>query len=170
MSAAHQNINQDSGNTEWYTDPVIIEAARRTMGNIDLDPASSERANQFVRASHFFTEKDDSLNRPWFGRVWMNHPYGRVNNKLWIEKLLYEYGGKHMNQACCITFDETSERWFQPLLALPQCFLSPRTNYFSPDGTKKTGVTKGSVVTYMGDRPEVFNTEFRHFGTVKIAY
>ena len=35
----------------------IIDAVRTTLGSIDLDPASCERANEIVRAKTFFDEK-----------------------------------------------------------------------------------------------------------------
>ena len=50
LGASHQQINQTSGDVEYYTPPAIIEAARLVMGTIDLDPASSETANERVRA------------------------------------------------------------------------------------------------------------------------
>ena len=56
-----QLINQDSGEFEYYTPEFIIEAARRTMGGIDLDPASSFVANERVRATRYFDHLDDSL-------------------------------------------------------------------------------------------------------------
>ena len=47
---AHQLVNQDSGDTEYYTPGFIVEAARRVMGGIDLDPFSSAAANVLVQA------------------------------------------------------------------------------------------------------------------------
>ncbi len=87
MNAA-QLINQDSGNQEYYTPVEIVDAAARTMGYIDLDPASSGAANKTVRAARFFTSEDDGLSRSWEGRIWLNHPFGRKENPLWIGKRL----------------------------------------------------------------------------------
>jgi len=67
----HQLINATSGEVEYYTPVEIIEAARRVMGGIDLDPASSENANRIVRATRIFTAQDDGLSQPWNGRVWL---------------------------------------------------------------------------------------------------
>jgi hypothetical protein len=77
MKTNHQQINQTSGKVEYYTPQPIIEAARKCMGGIDLDPASSESANKRVKANAFYTQEDDGLHERWFGRVWMNHPFGR---------------------------------------------------------------------------------------------
>ena len=162
-------INQDSGDTEWYTPPEIIDAARKTMGYIDLDPASSVTANVRIKASQIFTIACDGLSRNWYGNVWMNHPFSKSGNKLWIQKLEAEFAAGRVREACCITFAATSERWFQPLAKRPQCYLSPRTNYYLPNGLKKPGVTKGSVVTYYGIDYKKFANAFRHLGVVKIA-
>lgn len=163
-----QLINQTSGEVEYYTPQPIIEAARLTLGRIDLDPASSVVANARVRAAHIFTATKDGLRQEWFGRVWMNHPFGRTTNLPWIKKLTESYRQHHIEAACCITFACTSEKWFRPLMEFPQCFLSPRTNYILPDGSIKKGVTKGSVVTYFGADLEAFRRNFEHLGVVKV--
>lgn len=166
----HQRINADSGVDEYYTPIEIINAARDVMGGvIDLDPASSLIANEIIKARNIFTLLDDGLNQDWNGKVWMNHPFGRSTNRHWIKKLSSEFDSGRTTEAVCITFASTSERWFAPLLKHPQCFLSPRTNYFMPDGTLKRGVTKGSVITYFGNNLESFIAEFRKFGAIKIA-
>lgn len=164
-----QLINATSGCVDYFTPLEIIEAARLTMGGIDLDPASSPEANRRVRAETFYGEIMDGLSMVWRGRAWMNHPFGRRENPLWINKLEREFTAGHVTQACCITFACTSEKWFQPLLKRTQCFLSPRTNYLLPDGSVLKGVTKGSVVTYFGANVAGFARAFRGLGTIKIA-
>lgn len=165
---AHQRINQTSGKTEYYTPQRIVEAARETLGGIDLDPASSEAANLRVKAATIYTAADDGLAKIWRGRVWMNHPFGRKENPLWINKLIAAYLSRDVTAACCICFASTSEEWFQPLAQYPQCYLSPRTNYIDGvTGKTKRGVSKGSVVTYFGNNLELFAAKFRALGAVK---
>lgn len=163
-----QLINQTSGNTEYYTPSFVIDAARKTMGDIDLDPASSEKANSTIKAYKYYTKENDGLNHFWFGTVWMNHPFGRKENRLWVNKLIREYEQKRVHSACCITFASTSEAWFTPLFRYPMCFLSPRTNYLLPDGTTKKGVTKGSVVVYLGDSISKFIDSFILLGNIML--
>jgi ParB family chromosome partitioning protein len=164
----HQLINQDSGNTEYYTDAAIVESARRVLGGIDLDPASSAVANKVVKATRFYSIGDDGLKQHWNGKVWMNHPFQKGLNHLWIQKLVESFKRGDVSAAICICFASTSEKWFQPLLQFPQCFPSRRTNYFLPDGTKKSGVTKGSVITYLGGGMSDFKREFSIYGTIKV--
>jgi len=193
---SHQLVNQTSGEVEFYTPPVIVDAARKLMGGIDLDPASCVFANlNYVKASGIFTADDNGLSKEWHGRVWMNHPFGKAErmcspnctkktcktrgyhadcdkpgNKDWIDKLVHEYSVGRVTEACCITFASTSEGWFRPLLSLPQCYLIPRTNYIGPDGKVKKGNTKGSVVTYFGKRIDAFYQAFRELGIVHVPY
>lgn len=165
----HQLINQDSGNTEWYTPSEIIEAARNTLGIISLDPFSCAKANLVVKASSYMDKQDDGFTRDWYGSVWCNHPFSRNNNKRIANKIITEYTSGRVRSACMISFAATSEKWFQPLLAYPQCFLHGRTNYYDENGIKVKGVTKGSVVTYFGDDLDKFYDSFNHLGTIKIG-
>jgi len=166
-----QLINQTSGKTEYYTPPAIVLAAQRLLGEIDLDPASSEKANATIQARRIYSER--GLEKPWAGRVWLNHPFSREGNPLWMRKLFCEFNHDHVTEALCITFAATSEQWFKPLLYHPQCFLVPRTNYLLPDGGVLKGVTKGSVVTFLtrgGPRRHAeFARVFEHLGVIKIG-
>jgi len=165
----HQYINQTSNTVEWYTPSEIIEAARKTLGRIDLDPFSCEQANKTVKATHIFTKQDDGFEQHWFGKVWCNHPFSRENNKRIAWKALEE----HVSNDCeivMITFAATSEAWFKPLLHRPQCYLHGRTNYYDQEGNKVKGVTKGSVITYFGKNVHAFYEAFKHLGTVKVRY
>lgn len=160
-----QLINATSNNVEWYTPSYIIEAARATMGSIDLDPASSDIANHTVKAKQYFIGK--GLELTWHtGNLWLNHPFSKATNKLWINKLVSSYHASHFRQACCITFASTSESWFQPLYNFPICFISPRVNYIGADGKPVSGVTKGSCVTYLGTNVHRFIEVFSEFGRV----
>ena len=64
---------------EFYSPAYVIDAARACMGGIDLDPASCAAANETVRATRFYSLKDDGMKRPWFGKVWLNPPYGKAS-------------------------------------------------------------------------------------------
>lgn len=165
----HQLINYDSGNVEWYTPPEIIEAARETLGRIELDPFSCWQANRIVLAENFYTKEDDGFSKSWDGKkVWCNHPFSRDNNKQIAIKAIGEF--VKGAEIVMITFAATSEKWFHPLLELPQCFIRGRTNYLDPKGNKVKGVTKGSVVTYLGNNVDKFYDAFCGLGVVKVPY
>jgi ParB family chromosome partitioning protein len=65
---------------EWDTPPHIIEAARKSMGSIDCDPASSERANKIVKAKEFFIAEDDGLSKKWHENVWLSPPHALMSD------------------------------------------------------------------------------------------
>lgn len=156
----HQRINQSSGATSYGTPGMILDAAREVMNGIELDPASAAWANGRICADHYYTVDDDGLSHRWLAQtVWLNHPFGKDNRK-WIEKLIGDFKIGYFEQACCITYACTSEAWFKPLQAYPQCYLSPRTNYYLPDGTLTKGAPKGSVVTYLGPNVGKFYRTF----------
>ena len=59
-------------NDEWYTPVEII----RSLGDFDLDPASSKEAFRLNQsAKKIYTAKDNGLVQKWEGRVWLNPPY-----------------------------------------------------------------------------------------------
>jgi hypothetical protein len=166
----HQLINQSSGNVEYYTPLEIVQAAKRTMGGLDLDPASSKVANARINAPQYFAVEDDGLTKPWHGRVWLNPPFLKGHTILWIRKLHSEYESQRIEAACCITWASTSEAWFRGLLKSPQCYLYKRTNFYLPDGSIKKNAPRGCVVTYLGREPLQFYDNFKHLGEVKISF
>lgn len=66
---------------EHYTPGYIVDAARATLGGIDLDPASCPEANALVRARKIFTREDDGFTKSWHGKVFLNPPGGLSDNQ-----------------------------------------------------------------------------------------
>lgn len=57
-----------SETAEWYTPPYITDMVRQFMGDIDLDPASCEAANRWIKAKRIYTIEDDGLALDWYGK------------------------------------------------------------------------------------------------------
>ncbi len=72
---------------EWLTPPELVIQ----LGEFDLDPCSPINA-PFLHAKNNFTISDDGLSKDWFGRVYLNPPYGR-GMELWLEKLKFHGNG-----------------------------------------------------------------------------
>lgn len=47
---------------EWFTPKDIIKAARAALGKIDLDPASHEHPQTWIKARTFYTKERDGLH------------------------------------------------------------------------------------------------------------
>lgn len=114
---------------EWYTPAHYVDAARKVMGGIDLDPASCAQANETVKATRYYTKEENGLMQPWFGRVWLNPPFGKIaSNKSWqaefVGKALREYRQRSVTQVTLLVLANVTKKWFQPLWGFPRRTLS----------------------------------------------
>jgi hypothetical protein len=67
-SSAVDNPRHSSETFEHGTPPEVVDAARVVLGGaIDLDPASCEKANGYVRAVEFMTREDNGFFPSWWG-------------------------------------------------------------------------------------------------------
>lgn len=161
------HVSNNSGNNEWYTPAEYVEAARRVMYGIDLDPASSAVANEVVKAHRFFTIDDDGLAHSWAGSVWMNPPYGRPLIDQFCAKLAEEYAAQNVSEACVLVNNATETGWFHALaeVASAVCFPRHRIRYWQPDKDTLTPL-QGQAVLYLGSDVDSFSKEFVNFGVV----
>ena len=106
------------------------------LGEIDLDPASHVLAQPTVRAKTFFTAADNGLEQPWFGRVWLNPPYGRTLLQPFVDKLMSEYASGAVSQAILLTHSYTDLAWFHAAArtAGAICFPRGRIQFVAPSG------------------------------------
>lgn len=162
------HVANNSGNNEWYTPAKFVDAARKAMGGIDTDPASSEFANKTVRAKRFFTAETNGLEQKWVGRVWMNPPYSQPLVSEFIDAAVEKYAGKEFDEACILVNNATETQWFQKLLGAAggACFLRGRIKFLDDKGEPANSPLQGQVVVYLGDRPKSFAMAFRDEGTV----
>lgn len=149
---------------EWYTPGWVIEAARRVMGEIDLDPASCELAQEVVGAGLYWTKRQDGCRTAWWGRVWLNPPYSAPG--AFVEKLIEEYTHGNVKQAVVLLNNSTETRWFQRLLMrFPVCFFNQRLAFWRHDHAE-VGARQGQAVFYLGSEVDRFVSEFGKFGIV----
>lgn len=151
------------GHFEYYTPPEIIELARKTMGSIDLDPCSNKYAQKYIKAKEFFTEKDDGLNKEWFGNVWLNPPYVYKKVGEWVDKLIY---GGEVKRGIILTNNNTETIWGQSLLTWCNaiCFPSGRIKFWNRDGQNPRGPLQGQMILGFCVDPKTFCDNFRPLG------
>lgn len=91
-------VSHNGKTNDWYTPKWIIQACG---DDFDLDPCGDERwrTAKVIYESH-------GLDQCWFGKVWLNPPYGRHVGK-WLTRFV-EHGN-----GVALLFARTDTIWFQ---------------------------------------------------------
>lgn len=76
-----------SASSEWETPRWLFEALNERF-DFTLDVCATRRN---AKCDRFFSPEDDGLSRPWYGRCWMNPPYGKGIG-VWVAKAKEEAG------------------------------------------------------------------------------
>lgn len=126
----------------WITPRYLIDR----LGPFDLDPCAAP-VQPWPCARHAYTV--DGLTRPWFGRVWLNPPYGPQTGR-WLERLADHGNG------IALTFARTETRMFHRFVfgrATALMFLEGRLHFYRPDGRRGEHNAGGpSVLIAYGER------------------
>jgi hypothetical protein len=147
---------------DWYTPPEYIEASRAVLGDIDLDPATSDFAQQTVKAKQYYTKEDNSLDKPWHGKVWMNPPYSMPEIKQFAEKIVQEFQDGRVSEAIVLTNNSSDALLGTAGIA---CFPSSRVKFYNPD-SEVMATRQGQTLFYFGDNRERFSEVFAQFGAI----
>jgi phage N-6-adenine-methyltransferase len=158
-----------TGNNEWYTPRRYIEAARKVLGEIDLDPASCKEAQKVVRARKFFTIETNGLDKEWHGRVWLNPPYSRGLAPAFVNKLVAEIDAGRTVAAIMLSNSCTDTHWFDVAMraVASMCFTYGRIDFQAPevrpDARTQQG-PQGQAFSYFGNEPQRFEDVFCEIG------
>lgn len=169
-TAANRHTSDDT--YEWYTPSEYIEAVRRVIGSIDLDPASCAQANEVVKAKKFYTLEDDGLSQPWHGKIWLNPPYNMPLVELFTNRAIESYKANTIEQAVVIVNNATDTSWFHALLTECgiMCLPRGRVKFWGPDGEATAGARQGQVLFYLGKNKSAFAKEFGKLGIILKVY
>lgn len=157
-------VHYSSDTYEWYTPTEIIECVLRVLGEINLDPCSNEGEPNIPALSHF-TVRDDGLAQNWFGRVYMNPPYGRVIS-LWAEKLNTEFIRSHVIEAIALVPARTDTDWFRLFRDCAICFIDGRLRFSGMNNSAPFP----SAAIYFGKDISKFDVAFRDMGDVWVRW
>jgi hypothetical protein len=122
---------------EWLTPPEVL----RSLGEFDLDPCSPDN-RPWPTAREHFTADDDGLSRRWFGRVWLNPPYGPETGR-WLKRL-----ARHGNGVALIFARTETEMFFDSVWSKASglLFLRGRLHFHRPDGSRAEANAGGPSV------------------------
>lgn len=127
---------------EWLTPPDPLSK----LGEFDLDPCAPIDRPWDTAVNHF-TIEDDGLNKPWFGRVWCNPPYGKSTG-VWLDKL-----SSH-NNGIALIFARTETSIFDQFVwarATGLLFIRGRLHFHHVDGSRsKMNAGAPSVLVAFG--------------------
>lgn len=165
--ATENHRAKGTGENEWYTPVEYVAVARDVMGGIDLDPASSDVAQEAIRATTYYTRADDGLTKEWVGRIWLNPPYAQPAIQQFAEKAVAEISSGRVTQAVVLTHNYTDTAWFHALASVcdAMCFTRGRIGFLSPTG-ERAAPTQGQTFFYAGASISRFADAFSHYGLI----
>lgn len=144
MSKAKLYFRNEKTTDVWLTPPEIPGA----LGSFDLDPAAPEWVpNGFRYAPFHYTEALDGLVQPWFGRVWLNPPYGKMCGPF-MQKL-----ANHGNGIALI-FARAETRWFKSEVwdrANAVFFFTKRIQFYNEFGFRGDSASAPSCLVAYGE-------------------
>lgn len=115
----------------WLTPPALIEALGGA-DSFDLDPASLAERPWPTARTHY-TEAENGLILPWFGRVWLNPPYSTAL----VARFLGRMAAHDRGTALIFARTETdSFHRFVWAAASALLFLRGRLNFHHVDGRR----------------------------------
>ena len=158
---------QGTGENEWHTPEEHLDLARKVLGTIDLDPASSAVAQRTVQAESYFTAAKNGLTKEWIGKVWLNPPYAQPLIAEFVAKMIEEVQAKRCTEAIMLTHNYTDSAWFQDAAraATAICFTRGRIRFEDPEGNLASP-TQGQAFFYFGSRGKTFANVFDNIGFV----
>ena len=128
---------------EWYTPPHVFEAL---AAKFDLDVAyPADRELPWVPVRSVLVR--GGLEAEWFGRVWMNPPFGGRNGlEPWLEKF---FG--HSNGVALVP-DRTSAPWWQRWAPKADAvlFVAPKIKFIGRDMKPGKSPAQGTCLLAAG--------------------
>ena len=127
-------VSHKGKTNSWLTPLNIVHS----LGEFDLDPCGFEFHKT---AKNIIQLPLDGLEEKWEGRVWLNPPYGKEQQK-WLEKLNNHNGG-----GIALIFARLETKWIQDFLKNGFFQIQGRINFLKETGeTKKGNAGCGSIL------------------------
>jgi hypothetical protein len=126
---SHQSARSETDT--WFSPPTILEALGGSE-SFDLDPCSHVE-RPWPTAREHYTQEDNGLLLPWFGRVWLNPPYSIALITRFLGRLA-DHG-----QGTALIFARTETDPFHRFVwgaAAGLLFLRGRLNFHRADGSR----------------------------------
>lgn len=168
------NSTKGRDSDSWYTPPEYLDSVRAVLGSIDLDPFSSETANEIVCAAKIFTKQDSAFDNDWnVGEdisVFMNPPYSAGLCGRSVNRFIDQYEAGNFAEGIVLANNATDTRWFSALVSRCSaiCFTNHRISFWNADRKNVSGNTRGQAFFYFGSKRRGFQKKFEKHGFVVI--
>jgi len=135
------SFERNKSKEDWITPPEIVEA----LGTFDLDPCSSHFQKQPYAKKQYYIE-DNSLEKEWYGRVWLNPPYGTKTQKF-VKKL-----SEHGNGIALIFTRVDTKLWHEVIFRYADAIfiLKGRLKFYDTEGNEGDSAGAGSAFIAFG--------------------
>ena len=167
----------------WQTPTEIVERVRKVLGQIALDPASSTKANETVRANRIITREEDALSKNWdcMGQtIFLNPPGGKSGNRSMVDlfwQRLLSYRWLFMDAVfLCFSIEALqvmqTPRFgddLEPLELFPICIPQKRIRFGREDGNSASSPTHANAIIYVpgtANRAHSFVDGFEDLGII----
>lgn len=154
-------VHHSSDRNDWCTPQIIIDAVVNFYDAIDLDPCSNDREHPNVPAHQHYTVDDDGLAQPWWGRVYMNPPYGDTIG-LWVDRMVTLDRRRAIECGIALVPARPGSAWFKLLRDCALCFIDGRLTFVGAE----SGAPFPSLLAYTGDEWARFKQTVGHLGDV----
>lgn len=113
------SVHYSSDRQDWGTPPSFISWYTERIGHqFNLDAAASA---ENAKADHYYTIEDNSLERSWWGHVWLNPPFGRELPQ-WLEKCAEQIKNPMVHSIHVLIPARTDTKWFHDIV-MPNAYL-----------------------------------------------
>lgn len=152
--------------TSWLTPAWLVSMAKEVLGEIDLDPASCERAQAWIQARRYYTIETDAFAQSWeSSSVWLNPPFD--DTPRWTAKLVEEFDAGRVKEAILLVNANVGYVWFTKLWErFPCCLLRERVRFIKEDGSEGGQSKRAQAVFYLGPNRRLFQAVFQKIGKV----
>lgn len=125
LGGENQDVGGRQRETRWLTPLELV----KPLGTFDLDPCGAPGHN-VADATYLLEEGNDGLTDPWFGRVWLNPPYG-PSQKPFMRRMVDHHNGT------ALIFARTETKLFNETVweaATAILFLKGRVTFLDSSG------------------------------------
>ena len=180
------HVVNNSGKEEWYTPPLIADLVRHfwyDLGGIHLDPASSAKANEIIKARYYIDKEENALRsdkKHWIDKgedirtVFVNPPYSRGKVDKFASRLINTVRWGEGIQAIWLSNNFTETQTGQLLLenCKAACFVEKRIKFLNEDLEEEHAPLQGQMILGFGDDLDVewFCLLFNYLGTTFVTY